>query len=117
MELMSEHVLENKHLSLVNKFVGCWMLMWNISCVTDKIYLSWPGQLHQFTCFWKCIDWYLISAINSTIRFKIYLLAHNKRILRAVLLGQIFTPECGSRLWKWTAGAKGKALIIWAISA
>ena len=25
MELNSEHVLENKHLSLVNKFVGCWM--------------------------------------------------------------------------------------------
>ena len=77
MELNSEHVLENKHLSLVNKFVGCWMLMWNISCVTDKIYLSWPGQLHQFTCFWKCIDRYLISAINLTIRFKIYLLANN----------------------------------------
>ena len=77
MELNSEHGLENKHLSLVNKFVECWMSMWNMSCVTDKIYLSWPGQLHQFTCFWKCIDWYLISAINLTIRFKIYLLANN----------------------------------------
>ena len=69
MELNSEHVLENKHLSLVNKLVECWMLMWNISCVTDNIFLSWTGQLHQFTCFWKCIDGYLISAINLTVRF------------------------------------------------